>query len=138
MLQIDATFLVIFFIVWILVFFLSKIFWKPLVKLMSDRESGIQGDWSESRKSFESYEEALQDIARNLKEASLKAEETREELKSDAMKERSRLVSEAGAACRTEIEKAKAKLAEETLELRRELEAEATRLAGEIEKRLLS
>jgi F-type H+-transporting ATPase subunit b len=138
MLQIDATFLVIFFIVWILVFFLSRIFWKPLVRLMSDREAGIQGDWSESRKSFESYEQALQDIARNLKEAGLKAEETREELKADGMRDRSRLVSEAGAASRTEIEKAKAKLAEETRELRRELEAEATRLAGEIEKRLLS
>lgn len=138
MLQIDATFLVIFFIVWILVFLLSKIFWKPLVKLMTDRESGIQGDWAESRKSFESYEQALQEIACELKVANVKAEESREEIKADTLRERSRLVAEAGAACRAEIEKAKAKLAEETRELRQELEAEATRLAGEIEKRLLS
>ena len=138
MLQIDATFLVIFFIVWILVFLLSKIFWKPLVKLMSERESGIQSDWAESRKSFETYEQSLQEIARRLKEANAKAEEIREELKAEAIKERARLVGEAAAACRTEIEKSKTRLAEETRQLRQELEAEAGRLAGEIEKRLLS
>jgi F-type H+-transporting ATPase subunit b len=138
MLQIDATFLVIFFIVWILVFLLSRIFWKPLVKLMSDRESGVQSDWAESRKSFETYEQSLQEIARRLKEANAKAEEIREELIADAAKERARLVGEAGAACRAEIEKAKTRLAGETRQLRRELEADAARLAAEIEKRLLS
>ena len=138
MLQIDATFLVIFAIIWILLFVLTRVFWNPMTRLVKDREVQVQGDNDAARKGLDGYEQSLQEIERTMKNARLAAEKAREVLEAEALKEKSRILAEAGAVSKAEIEKARASLEDEIVRLKRELGSEAVRLAGEIEKRLLN
>jgi len=138
MLQIDATAFIVFFIVWILFFVLSRVFWKPMIKVIRDRNAQIDGDGEASRKTRIAYEQGLQEIDKTLKSARLAAEKTRETLEVEALKEKSRLLTEASAMATGEIEKARAALQEEISRLKQELETETGRLADQIEKRLLN
>lgn len=137
-LQIDLTFLVTFFIIWVLVFVLSRIFFKPMVKIMGDRDAQIQGDRTASEKNTRAYVEGLQEVERTLKSARQAGEKTITEIEDAALKEKSRLVAEASAASKDEIDKAKVKLQNELALLKRELGAQAESLAAQIEKRLLN
>ena len=138
MLQIDATAFIVFFIVWILFFVLSRVFWKPMIKVIRDRNAQIDGDGEASRKTRIAYEQGLQEIDQTLKSARLAAEKTRETLEVEALKEKSRLLTEASTMAKGEIEKARAALLEEISRLKQELETETGRLADQIEKRLLN
>jgi F-type H+-transporting ATPase subunit b len=138
MLQIDATAFIVFFIVWILVFVLSRVFWKPMIKVIRDRNAQIDGDGEASRKTGIAYEQGLQEIDQTLKSARLAAEKTRETLEVEALKEKSRMLTEASTMAKGEIEKAGAALQEEIFRLKQELETETGRLADQIEKRLLN
>ena len=106
MIQIDATFLVIFFIVWVLVFVLSEVFFKPVLKIRNEREAVILKNRNASQKALESYEQSIQEIERALKAAKASAEATKEGIKLEALKEKSRLVTEVSLECRAQVEKA--------------------------------
>jgi F-type H+-transporting ATPase subunit b len=138
MLNIDLTFLVIFFLIWILVFILSRVFWKPMVRTIEERNARIKGDQSASEKSLEIYEQSLEAIGKTIKSAKKDAERVRAELEVEALKEKSRLLAEVGAASKDEIDRARAKLQEEISRLKADLQTEAERLSERIEERLLN
>jgi len=137
-LKIDLTFLVTFFIIWILVFILSRTFFKPMAKIMQDRDAQIQGDKVSSKNDLDAREKSLEKIDRTLKSARQAAEKRREEIEGEALKEKNRLIAEVSAASKQQIEQARAKLNEDLTRLKKELSGEAESLAGRIEKRLLN
>jgi F-type H+-transporting ATPase subunit b len=137
-LKIDLTFLVTFFIIWILVFVLSRIFFRPMTKIMQDRDAQIQGDKASLQNDMDARERSLEKIARTLKSARQAGEKRREEIEGEALKEKNRLIAEVSAASRRQIEQAKAKLNEDLTRLKKELGGEAESLAERIEKRLLN
>jgi len=53
MISIDASLIVIFLIVWVLVFVLSRLFFHPLRKVMQEREDKVQGSREACEKSTE-------------------------------------------------------------------------------------
>jgi F0F1-type ATP synthase membrane subunit b/b' len=137
-LKIDLTFLVTFFIIWILVFILSRIFFKPMAKIIQDRDAQIQGDKASSQHDMDAREQSLEKIDRTLKAARQSAEKRREEIEGEALKEKNRLIAEVSAVSKRQIEQAKAKLNEDLVRLKKELSGEAESLADSIEKRLLN
>ena len=138
MLQIDASFLVIFTIIWILLFILKRIFWNPMTRLVKDRDRGIENDRESSRMGLKEYEQGLQKFDSTLKSARLAAEKIKEDLETEALKEKARILAEAGAAAKVEIDKARTALEKETTRLKKDLGSEAVRLAEQIERRLLN
>ncbi len=137
-LKIDLTFLVTFFVIWILVLILSRIFFRPVLKVMQDRDAQIQGDKASSRNDMDAREQSLERIDRTLRSARQSAEKKRDEIEGEALKEKNRLIAEVGAASKRQIEQAKAKLNEDLVRLKKELDGEAESLAERIEKRLLN
>ena len=137
MLQIDASLLVTFFVVWILVFVLSKVFWKPMSRITGERDALLAADREASRRGGEAYEKSLQDVAAAMKTARAAADKARDDIEADALREKSRLLAETGAVSKDRLEKARAQVRDEIARLRSELAVEAERLAGDIEKRLL-
>jgi len=138
MLNIDLTFLVIFFLIWILVFILSRVFWKPMVRTIEERNARIKGDQTAAQASLTTYEQSLEAIGKTIKSAKKDAERVRAELEVEALKEKSRLLAEVGAASKDEIDRARAKLQEEISRLKADLQTEAERLSERIEERLLN
>jgi F-type H+-transporting ATPase subunit b len=137
-LKIDLTFLVTFFIIWILVFILSRIFFKPMTKIIQDRDAQIQGDKASSQNDMDARQQSLEKIDRTLRSARQAAEKRREKIQGEALEEKNRLIAEVGTASKRQIEQAQVKLNGDLVRLKKELSGEAESLAESIEKRLLN
>lgn len=137
MLEIDASVLVTFALIWILVIVLSRVFFKPLRKVMDEREERIRGDLNAAQAGMDETARRLRDVEAGLKAARLEAEETRARFELEALKEKNRMVAEAGAAAKAEIESARAEFEAEIERLKEELRAEAAPLAAKIEEKIL-
>ncbi len=137
MIDIDASFIAIFIIVWIMVFVLSRLFFNPLRKIMEEREAKVKGRQEAFQESTEVYEKTVCEIEERLKSARILSEQTKDNVKHEALKKRERMLEEISTEFRSQVEKAREKLEKQTTSLRRELGAEAKLLAERIEQKLL-
>jgi F-type H+-transporting ATPase subunit b len=137
MLSIDATVIVVFALVWILVVILTRIFFKPILKVLDERAERIARDKAAAAGSQEAYERDLRRVEEGLKEARAAADAIRSAAESEALKEKGRLVREVQAEGRAEVEKAKAELLREMDNLKKELDKQTAEIAGSIERKIL-
>lgn len=137
MLSIDVSLIVIFMIVWILVGVLSKVYYNPMRKIMSKRDTEIEKNKKASQEALERCETALQKIEQDMKSAKAAARSIREGLEKEALKEKERMLQEISQECRSQVQKAKKELDEQTKRLKKELEPQSTQLAERIEKKIL-
>jgi F-type H+-transporting ATPase subunit b len=138
MLSLDANLVIVFIIIWILVFVLSKVFFKPVKRVRDRRENGIAADRKAQQRALEAYEKSLADIDAALKQARAAAESARSLLEQDALKEKNKLLAEISAECRHQVEQARADLERTARELKGKLAADASGLAEQIEKKFLN
>jgi F-type H+-transporting ATPase subunit b len=137
MLSINGTALVVFVVVWILVLILTRIFFKPILRILDERAARIAKDKAAADGARESYDADLKRIEDGLKEARAAADAARSAAEADALKEKSRLVREVQAEGRAEVEKAKAELLREMEILKKDLDKRTEEIAETIEKRIL-
>ena len=138
MLTVDATLLVVFFIVWILLFVLKRIFFKPLKDIMARRDKTITENLRAGEEVKTRYEASIAKIEEDLKAARLRAKETQEKFTADALREKERMLSAIGQECRERVNEAKERLEQKVDELKEDLAAESGVLSEKIEKRLLN
>jgi F-type H+-transporting ATPase subunit b len=137
MLSINATALVVFAVVWILVLVLTRIFFKPILRVLDDRAARIAKDKEAAEGARKASEADLKRIEDGLKEARASAAAIRNTAETEALKDKGRLVREVQAEGRAEVEKAKAELAREIETLKKELDKHTEEIAETIEKRIL-
>ncbi|MDH4217848.1 MAG: hypothetical protein OEY18_14615 [Candidatus Aminicenantes bacterium] len=137
MLSIDVSLIVIFVIVWILAGVLTKVYYNPVRKIMSKRESEIEHNKEVSKEALEKYEGILQKIEEELKVAKAAARATREKFEREALNGKERMLEEISRECRSQVEKAKIELDKKVRGLKKELEPQSQQMAERIEKRLL-
>jgi F-type H+-transporting ATPase subunit b len=137
MLSINATALVVFAVVWILVLVLTRIFFKPILRVLDERAARIAKDKEAAEGARKASEADLKRIEDGLKEARASAAAIRNTVETEALKDKSRLVREVQAEGRAEVEKAKAELAREIETLKKELDKHTEEIAQTIEKRIL-
>jgi F0F1-type ATP synthase membrane subunit b/b' len=137
MLEIDGTVLVTFALVWILVVFLTRFFFRPLQKIRSERAARLDGDRDASRRAEADGAKGLREVEQSLKAARAAADKIRDDLAVEALREKSRLLSEVGLAAKAEVDKARAEMAREIDGLKAQLAAKAQALSEAIETRLL-
>ncbi|MGZ5514369.1 MAG: ATP synthase F0 subunit B [Candidatus Aminicenantales bacterium] len=137
MLKIDATALVVFAIVWILVLVLTRIFFKPILRILDERAARIARDKAAEDGARSASESDLKRVEDGLKEARAAAEAIRNTAETEALKDKSRLVREVQAEGRAEVAKAKAELRREMEALKKDLDKHTEEIAATIEKRIL-
>jgi F-type H+-transporting ATPase subunit b len=137
MLSINATALVVFAVVWILVLVLTRIFFKPILRVLDERAARIAKDKEAAEGARKASEADLKRIEDGLKEARASAAAIRDTAETEALKDKSRLVREVQAEGRAEVEKAKAELAREIETLKKDLDKRTEEIAETIEKRIL-
>jgi F-type H+-transporting ATPase subunit b len=137
MLSINGTVLIVFAIVWILVLILTRIFFKPILRILDERAARIAKDKEAAEGARGAYEADLKRIEDGLKEARAAADSIRSAAEAEALKGKSQLVREVQAEGRAEVEKAKAELLRETEALKKDLDQRTEEIAGTIEKRIL-
>lgn len=138
MLSLDGNVIVVFLIVWVLLFALTKLFFNPVRRIRDAREKAIRENKEAFEKAIGSYEESARQVDQALKEARSAAENVRVSLEADALKEKTRLIGDINAECRSQVDRAKADLDKSVRELKDRLESEAAGLAEQIEKKFLN
>jgi F-type H+-transporting ATPase subunit b len=137
MLAVDATLLIVFFIVWILLFALKKVFFNPIRNIMAEREEKIESNLKAMEEAKTQYETNIQKIEDSLKAARLTAKETHEQFTADALQDKEQMILEIGQECRAKVNEAKEQLEKKVDELKKELASESKVLSEKIEERLL-
>ncbi len=137
MLYLDANVIIVFLIVWILLAVLTKFFFNPVRRIRDQRDQEVDANLHSRDETVGAYERSIQEIEASLREARAAAEAARISLEDEGLKEKSRLIAEIGAECRSQVERARADLSGMMTELKGRLESEASHLANEIEKKLL-
>jgi F-type H+-transporting ATPase subunit b len=137
MLSINGTAIVIFLIVWVLVLVLTRVFFKPVMRILDERSGRIARDKAAADEALEAANRDLRRVEEALKEARAAAEAIRDKAETEALKEKSRLVREVQAEGRAEVEKAKEELHQEMAALKRDLDKRTEEIAKSIEKRIL-
>jgi F-type H+-transporting ATPase subunit b len=137
MLKIDATALLVFAVVWILVLVLTRIFFKPILRILDERAGRVAKDKAAADEALKAYEGDLRRVEEGLKDARAAADAIRDTAETEALKEKSRLVREVQAEGRAEVEKAKAELLREMETLKKELDKRTAEIAETIEKKVL-
>lgn len=137
MLSLDISFLVVFFIIWILLAVLTKIFYNPLRKVMNEREDNITQDERAYEQAKLEYTQILNKIDEDIKQARSTSRKTKESLSREALKEKEKMLEEISAECRSQVTQAKKEMELKLSELKAELEKKSKNLSIEIEKRLL-
>jgi F0F1-type ATP synthase membrane subunit b/b' len=137
MLAVDATLLIVFFIVWVLLFMLKKVFFNPVRNIMDGRKETVENNLKVSEEAKTQYETNIRKIEDSLKAARLAARETQEQFTADALREKDRLLSEIAQECRAKVNEAKEQLEKKVEDLKKDLASESKVLSEKIEQRLL-
>jgi F0F1-type ATP synthase membrane subunit b/b' len=138
MLSIDLSVIVIFVIVWILVLVLTRVYFKPVGRVMKKRVGRIKQDQDATQDALDKYAKALERIEQDLKAAKASAREIREKWERGAQKEKERLIDEVSQECRSQVQKAQEELNQNVERLKKDLEPKSQDLAERIAKRLLN
>lgn len=137
MLNVDGSFIVVFFIVWILVLVLNKVFFSPLKRIRDKRQALLRENRESARRALETYDQTVLQIDQSLKTARARAEQVRESLSAEAVKEKARLLEELNAEYRRNVEQAKNDLNQEVQNLKKEMDSRVETISEKIEERLL-
>lgn len=138
MLAIDITFAVVFLLVWIFVLILSRHFFKPVGRMMEERNSRLRDNKEAARKALEALTQDLRKIEESLKETKVASDRIRESLEAEALNEKTRLLSDLHVESRKQLEKAKEEINGNIERLKSELAGEVERLTSEIERKVLN
>ena len=137
MLSIDVSLIVVFFIVWILMAILTKVFFNPLRKVMRERDARIERSRKGAEETLRIFEEKSIQVEKKLKEARAEAQSLREKLEQEGFKEKEKILEETNRGCRSQVEAAKKNLENQINTLKKKLESKSESLAERIEKRLM-
>lgn len=137
MLSIDLSLLVVFLIVWILLFVLKRIFFKPLTKVMEKRNAEIGDNQRSTETANIDYEQIVQKIEEDLRSAREASRKSKIKLQSEALKEKEKSLADISKECRGQVQGAKEKMEKKVEALKKDLESQSEVFAEKIEKRLL-
>jgi F0F1-type ATP synthase membrane subunit b/b' len=138
MLSINGNVIVVFLIVWLLVFVLTRLFFNPVRRVRDERKKEIQGNREAYEEALASHRNSVQEIEQALKQAKAAAESAGETLMAEGLKEKNRMLGEISAEYKRQVEKARLDLDQTIVGLKQKLEAEASALAETIEKKFLN
>lgn len=138
MLSLDGNVIIVFLIIWVLLFALTRLFFNPVRRIRDAREKAVSENKEAFESALESYEKSARQIDQALKEARSAADNVWASFEAGAQKEKSRLIADINVDCRRQVEQAKAELDESVRELKQELESRAAGLAERIEKKFLN
>ena len=138
LITVNWTIVITFALVWILAIVLTRVFFKPVGRILEDRASRIDGDKDAARRTADQIEADLRSIDDRLKQARAASDAAWAKAELEALKDKSRLVQEIQAESRAQVEKAKRELAEEIERLKATIDAQTGEIAENIERRVLN
>jgi F-type H+-transporting ATPase subunit b len=136
-LSIDGSFLFIFFSIFLLIYILNHTLFKPINRVLEERERLGVGRIGEARRMLGEYEERLKNYESRLRDARGEAYQRLEAERREATLERQQMIVEVKAETTERIDAAKREIAEQASGAKQGLEKEARAMAATISSRIL-
>src|SRR5262245_35353920 len=136
-LSIDGSFLFIFFSILLLIFILNHTLFKPINKVLEERERLGAGRIGEARRMLGEYEERLKRYESRLREARGAAYQLLESERREAALKRQRMIAEVKSETAAQIDAAKQEIANQAAGAKQSLEKEARAMAATISSQIL-
>jgi F0F1-type ATP synthase membrane subunit b/b' len=125
-------------IVGLLYFFLRWSFWKPLERVLAEREAATAGARKAAEETLAQANEKLHLYEESLRRARAEIHREQEAVRHRALEERHQVLRETREQANKRLRQAQAELAAEIDQAKKKLEAESQLLADEITRSLLS
>ena len=133
----DLSVLWVIFFVLLLTFLLNRLLYKPILRVMAERERAIVSARELAERSANEARLATAEFEQKTAEARAELYRQMDEMRRTAMNERAEIMTRTRAEAEAEIAAASAKLTAQTEEARRTLSAEADALGATIADRIL-
>jgi F-type H+-transporting ATPase subunit b len=131
----SLVFVLILFIIFVVV--MNRILFRPIGRVLDERETLIESSENEARAAQRRYEAKLADYEATIRQARADSYRRTEQQRAAALDERRRLIEEAKQHAREEIERAKTEIESQVAQARRALERETRAIAERISQTVL-
>ena len=133
--NITLVFVLILFLIF--VFVLNQILFKPISKVLTERESLTEGAAAEARAAARQYQTRLANYEETIRQARAETYRRLEQSRKAALEDRQKLVDAARAQSESEISVAREQIAAEAVAARFELDQESGQIAQQISRTIL-
>jgi F-type H+-transporting ATPase subunit b len=131
----SLVFVLVLFI--ILVFVLNRILFRPIGRVLDERQTLTEGAANEARAARRSYESRLADYEATIRLTRTESYKRSEQERAAAAEERRRLIDEAKLRAHEQIERAKREIEQQVAQARAALESESRQIAERISRTVL-
>ena len=131
----SLVFVLVLFIIF--VFVLNRILFKPIGRVLDERETLTEGARTEARAATRRYQAELADYEARIRQARAESYKRLEQQRAAALEQRRQLINEAKADANKQIEQAKQEIAGQAAGARAALEVESRQIAAQISRSVL-
>lgn len=136
-LSIDGSFLVVFISIFVLIWVLNRTLFKPINRVLDERERLGAGRMSEARQLMAKYEERLTAYEQQLQAARGEAYQFMEAQRREAQAARQEILAQVKSETAAQVAAARNEIAEQTSAAKQSLEGEARAMASVISSQIL-
>ncbi len=137
MLELNKWFFVLLINFLVLLYILNIILFKPILKVLKDRDSSVKDLLSQAKEMEQKREEAISRMNQELQAARIKARERFEEIRKEGLERQKTLLDEANRQALEMIGKAKEEIRVEADKARKRLREDVDRFSEEIVRKLV-
>jgi F-type H+-transporting ATPase subunit b len=137
LIDLDSTVFLQLFIFLVSAFLLTRVLFRPYLKVRAAREAGIEGAKEQARKMEEEARARMAEYDAAFTKAKVRATEERTKLRLEATERERQIVEDARQKTQTAVDDARKKLDQEAAEARRQLGPQADQIARSIAKKIL-
>lgn len=138
LLSVDASLVFVLIIFVVLIFFVNKLVFQPIAKVLDERERLTTGAAGETKKYLKSYDQQLSNYQEKIREARAESYRMLESQRSEALSERGRILSEVKTEVAGKIELKKKEIESASKDAQVRLESDARAMAESISRNLLN
>ena len=121
----------------ILVFVLNRILFRPIGRVLDERQTLTEGAANEARAARRSYDTRLAEYEATIRQARAESYKRSEQHRAVAVEERRHLIDDAKQHAREQIERAKREIEQQVVQARAALESESRQIAERISRTVL-
>ena len=133
----DGTLFIHIAIILVMVFVLNRTLFRPVNRMLEERERRTHGRSDEARKTTEQVEESLRRYERSLRDARVESYQTMERQRTEAMGGRQRRMALVRKEMGGRVEEEKKAIRDQSADARATLENEARRVAASVSAQIL-
>ncbi len=137
MISVDWTLLLQFLNFMILLVILNKLLYRPLKKIIDERDETITGSYARAKDLEADIDEKMRRYQQQLNDAKVEANAERNKLKKLASEEEAAILAEAQGKATVRLKSIKTQVANEASDASQTLKGEAKSLAGQITTKIL-